>query len=137
MPSAAIKKQETESVDLKRRILDRLGNIDDYNLAPGEVLLAIYVRPDMSPGGIALVAQTLKEDLYQGKAHLVLKIGPGCDFYGLDVKLHDWVVVRPSDGWALDLNSRPDVLDRKDYVPCRHILSKAIKAIIPHPGFVW
>jgi hypothetical protein len=136
MSVTTIKKRDA-TFDTKQEIIDKIGDLSHYDLAAGEVLLAIYQRPEMTAGGIILPASNLKEDLYQGKAHLVVKIGPGCDFFGLDVKLHDWVVVRPSDGWALDINTKPNVLDRKDYVPCRHVLAKFIKAKIPHPAQVW
>jgi len=130
-------KKPIEALDTKQAILDKIGDLSEYQIAPGEVLLAIYRRPEMSAGGIVMVSSTLKEDIYQGKAHLVLKIGEGCDFFGLPVKLHDWVVVRPSDGWALDINTRPNVMDQKDFVSCRMTWGKHIRAIIPHPSVVW
>jgi hypothetical protein len=136
MSVSTIKKRDA-TFDTKQEIIDKIGDLSDYELAPGEVLLAIYRRPEMTAGGIILPASNLKEDLYQGKAHLVVKIGPGCDFFGLDVQLHDWVVVRPSDGWALDINTKPNILDRKDFVACRHVQTKFIVAKIPHPGVVW
>ncbi len=129
--------KKSDELDTKQEIIEKIGDLSDYQIAPGELLLAIYCRPEMTKGGIILTASTLKEDLYQGKAHLVLKIGDGCDFFGLPVKLHDWVVVRPSDGWALDINARPNIMDRKDFVPCRMTWGKHVRAIIPHPGMVW
>lgn len=136
MTVTSIKKRD--SVDEKKQaIIDKVGDLSEYHLASGEVLCAIYVRPEKSAGGIIMTASHLKEDLYQGKSHLVLKISEDADFFGLPVKIHDWVVVRPSDGWALDINARPDVLDIKEYVPCRHVLAKYIRAIVPHPQMVW
>jgi hypothetical protein len=135
--SVAAIKQCDDTLDTKEAIIGKIGDLSHYEMATGEVLLAIYQRPEMTAGGIVLVRSTLKEDLYQGKAHLVLKIGPGCDFFGLDVQLHDWVVLRPSDGWALDINTHPNVHDIKDFVPCRHTFAKHIRAKIPHPGMVW
>jgi len=137
MPNAVPLKKPVEALDTKQQIIDRIGDLSDYRIAPSELLLAIYQRPEMTAGGIVLPSSNLKEDLYQGKAHLVIKIGADCDFFGLDVKLHDWVVVRPSDGWALDINARPNIMDRKDFVPCRMTFGKHIRAIIPHPGMVW
>jgi hypothetical protein len=137
MSVSAVKKAVEPKFDPKQAIIDKIGDLSEYQIAAGEVLLAIYQRSEMSPGGILLVQQTLREDLYQGKAHLVLKIGEGCDFFGLGVKLHDWVAVRPSDGWALDVNTKPEALDRKDFVPCRMVQGKYIRAIIPAPGVVW
>jgi hypothetical protein len=137
MSVSAVKKAVDPKFDPKQAIIDKIGDLSGYELAPGEVLVAIYQRPEMTPGGIILTQNNLKEDLYQGKSHLVLKIGPGCDFFGLDVQLHDWVAIKPSDAWALDVNTRPDVLDRKDYVPCRHVFAKHIRAKLSHPGMIW
>jgi hypothetical protein len=137
MPVSAIKKAAEPKFDAKQAIIDKIGDLSEYEIAAGEVLLAIYQRPAMSPGGIYYPDQNLKEDIYQGKTHLVMKIGPGCEFFGLDVRLHDWVAVRPSDGWALDVNTKPDTLAYTDYVPCRMVLSKHIRAKIPQPGCVW
>ena len=126
-----------EYMDTKRDILDKIGDLSDYEITHNELLVAIYLRPEMTPGGIVLPQQNLKEDLYQAKAHLVLKIGPGCVFKNVDVRLHDWVVIRPSDAWAIDINTRPDVLARKDFIPCRHVYDDQIRAKIPHPAMVW
>jgi hypothetical protein len=137
MPASALKSSIKDYFDTKKQILDKIGDLSGYEIAHNEVLCAIYLRPEYSPGGIALTHTNLKEDLFQAKAHLVLKIGPGCVFKNMDVKLHDWVVLRPSDAWALDVNTRPDVLDRKDFVPCRMVYDDMIRARISHPSIVW
>ena len=146
MPATAIK-PHVDIDPLKKKILDKVGDLSGYEIANNEVLVAIYLRDEKTPGGIVLPHKNLKEDLFQAKAHLVLKIGSACRFvrsdpqsritYGLDIKLHDWVVLKPSDAWALDVNMRPDVLDRKDYVPCRMVFDDMIRARIAHPGMVW
>lgn len=131
-------KRDTQYLDSKQEIIDKLGDLSRYEIFNNEVLLAIYMRPEKTSGGIILPHQNLKEDLFQAKAHLVIKIGPSCDFPTIpDLKVYDWVVVRPSDGWALDVNGRPDVLDQKDFYPCRMAYDKHIRARIPHPGMVW
>jgi hypothetical protein len=136
-----------ESARLKSAVIDKVGDLSGYEIAQNEVLVAIYMREEMTKGGIVLPYQNLKEDLYQAKAHLVLKIGAACRFvrtdtangieYGLPIRLHDWVVLRPSDAWALDINARPDLLKREDYVPCRMVYDDQIRARIEHPGVVW
>ncbi len=138
---------EAESQRLRQAIIDKVGDLSGYEIANNELLVAIYQREEKTPGGIVLPHQNLKEDLYQAKAHLVLKIGSACQFvrqhpskgitYGIEIHEHDWVVVRPSDAWALDINMRPSVLDMDDYVPCRMIWDDMIRAKIAHPGTVW
>jgi hypothetical protein len=132
-----LKKQDAPESDLKNQILSKVGDLSGYEIAHNELLVAIYLRPEMTPGGIVLPQQNLKEDLFQAKAHLVLKIGPGCTFRNIDIQLHDWVVLRPSDAWALDINMKPDLLKREDYVPCRMVFDDQIRARIAHPGMVW
>jgi hypothetical protein len=146
MPSAALKPRDNY-FDTKQQIIDKVGDLSGYDIASNEVLVAIYLRPEKTAGGIILTANNLKEDLYQAKAHLVLKIGSACRFvrtdektgitYGVPIALHDWVVIKPSDAWALDVNTRPDVMDRKDFVPCRMVFDDQIRAKIAHPSMVW
>jgi hypothetical protein len=69
----------------------------------------------------------LDEDLFQSKAALAVQIGEGAVFCGKPVVVGDWVVVRPSDCWALEVN----------FVHCRHIYDDQIRARIPQPGMIW
>lgn len=133
--------------DEKQQILDRLGDLSTFEIPDNSLLLAIYQRPEKTQGGIILTSNTLKEDIYQGKVGLVVKIGAACSFdfndayadtiFNLDVKLHDWVVVRPSDTWALDLNLNPEVIEKKDFVACRLTKPRHIRARIQNPLSVW
>lgn len=133
--------------DPKQEILDKLGDLTHFEIANNEVLIAIYRRDEKTPGGIILTHNSLKEDIYQGKVGLVVKIGSACRFerydsernigYGLDIKLHDWVVIRPSDTWALDVNADPKALKREDFVPCRLVFDDQIRARVAHPSMVW
>lgn len=148
MSSTALKsKQNDPAANLKRDILAKIGDVSEFEIAQNEILLAIYQRPEMTASGIVLPHQNLKEDVYQGKVGLVVKIGEHCQFdrvdaytgikTGIPISLHDWVVVRPSDTWALDVNMRSDTLSKKDYIPCRLVHDKDIRARIPHPGCAW
>jgi hypothetical protein len=147
MPSAVRKINERAVDPLKQKILDKIGDLSGYEIAQNEVLVAIYLRDEMTPGGIVLPHQNLKEDLYQAKAHLVLKIGSACQFvrkdpkseitYGIPIELHDWVVISPSHAWAIDINTKPNTLRREDYVNCRHVYDDQIRARIAHPAMVW
>jgi hypothetical protein len=145
MPVAAKKIAHVD--DSKQEILDKLGDLSHFEIASNEVLLAIYQRPEMTSGGIILTHNSLKEDIYQGKVGLVVKIGEACLFdiadtysdtiFKLDVKLHDWVVVRPSDTWALDINGNQKLLEKKDFVACRLVRPRNIRARIQNPLVVW
>lgn len=147
MKSAALQKVSEPKYDPRREILDKLGDLSHIEIAQNEVLLAIYMREEKTSGGIVLPHQNLKEDRYQGKCGLVVKIGSACRFrraddktgvvYGLDIKLHDWVVVRPSDTWALDINSDLTALQIQDFVACRLVYDDAIRLRVADPRAIW
>lgn len=148
MSTSALKKPTVSAQDPKKEILDKIGDISWIEIAQNEVLIATYRRPEKSPGGIIIPDSNLKEDQYQGKVGLVLKIGSACQFertdpatgikYGLPIGLHDWVVVRPSDTWALEMNARPeDGMKREDFVWCRLVYDDQIRMRIPDPRMIW
>ena len=99
--------------EAKQQIHQSLGSIADIEVFGRQVLVAVYIRPNKS----GMIYQTVKaqaEDIYQGKAALILKCGPGA-FKGEQSYLNtmfghmpppepgDWVFVRPSDGFAISL----------------------------------
>lgn len=145
MPSAL--KKSDPSVDEKQAILDKLGDLSQVQIAQNELLVAIYVRPEFAPGGmIALTHKTRKEDIYQGKVGLVVKIGSACKFertspegitYGIPINLHDWIVTRPSDTWALDFNPNGTAYDPENSITCRLVFDDQIRMKIPNPTMVW
>jgi co-chaperonin GroES (HSP10) len=131
MPNVAM----LHEIDPKVDILSKLGEIlEGYEILNNDVLIATYRRPEKTAGGIVIPDNVLKEDIYQGKAGLVVKIGPSCDFPTVPIALHDWVVIRPSDGIAMELL----VDERKNTkVHCRLVMDKFIKVKISHPSLVW
>lgn len=144
MAAPAAKQKE---LDPKQEILDKLGDLSEAVIAQNEVLLAMYMRPEKTAGGIIMPHQNLREDRYQGKVGLVVKIGEACRFqrtnsvtgvtYGIPVDLHDWVVVRTSDTWSLDINPNPNVSDPNAFTLCRLVFDDQIRMKVPHPGMVW
>lgn len=86
-----------------------LGNIAAIH--PAKVLCAVYVRNTVGAGLILAATETQREDIYQGKAFLVLGVGAAAfknddsrDFYGFSAKIGDWVAARPADGEHLRIN---------------------------------
>lgn len=95
--------------DPAKDIVEKVGDISGFDLFGPKVLVAIYVRPEKTKGGIYLTDKVRDEDLYQGKVGYVLKIGPGAfsdsDWFGdVRVDVGDWVGFRASDGAALVVN---------------------------------
>jgi co-chaperonin GroES (HSP10) len=120
-------------VDPRDELFDKLGDITEFEVFNDMVLLAIYERPLMTKSGIALPDSTRDEDQHQGKAAMVIKLGPianmaaGRDQRGDTLKVGDWVAIRPSDGWPIRVNK----------VFCRMINEKGIHLRIPAPDAVW
>jgi len=128
--SAAIKIEE----DLKAVLTTAVGAIEDIEVFNNQVLVAVYIRPEKTKGGIIRVAQTLAEDKIQGKVGLVIKKGPiafledgGLWFQGVTINLGDWVYFRPSDGWALTING----------AICRILEDVNVKGRVQHPDQVY
>lgn len=130
MPQMAMKHE----VDPKKELLEKLGGAEGVDVFNNAVLVAIYVRPNRTKSGIYLTDKYTDEDRIQGKAGLVVKKGPrafvderGEWFAGADIKEGDWVIFRPSDGWAINVNG----------VPCRLIDDIAIRGKVDQPDRVW
>jgi hypothetical protein len=125
--------------DPAKELLKKVGDLKAFELFGNTILLAVYKRPKTARYKtleLQLPDSTRKEDEYQGKVCLVLKLGPQAyeddervQFHGQAVKRGDWVVIRPSEGWALTLTNN-DVL-------CRMVTESAIRMKIPSPDAVW
>lgn len=120
--------------DPKDVILDAIGDISGYDLAPSRVLVGIYQRPEKTLGGIIVSDGTKKEDIYQGVAGLVIAVGPGAfedddvnKFHGFTVKVGDWIEYKASDTEKISLNG----------VICRRMADVMVKAKIAHPDMIF
>lgn len=103
---------EASAHDPKGALLAAVGALDDFEPFHNLVLVATYIKPpklmkgaDGKDVAFHFTDNSLAEDRFQGKAALVLKLGPlafkddgHIKFGGVDVKPGDWVVVRPSEG---------------------------------------
>jgi co-chaperonin GroES (HSP10) len=103
------------AIDPKEDLFNKLGDLSGVDIAANRVLCAVYQRPEKLKSGIVLPNSFVNEDKYQGKIGLIVKAGPlAFDtesewFAGIDYKVGDWVMFRPSDGWSLNIH---DVLCR-------------------------
>src|SRR5215475_13835609 len=90
-------------VDPRREIMKKIGSqLKEPELFGNTILVAVYVRPEKARHGtleLHLSDQTRKEDEYQGKVGLVVKMGPRAyvdddnfSFNGQKVEVGDWVV---------------------------------------------
>jgi len=98
-----------------KALRDAAGDLSEMDVFHNLVLAATYIAPakeitrdDGSKVKLHLPDRSLQEDRFQGKAYLVLKVGPtafkdaaGVTFGGVTVKEGDWIIARPSDGFEL------------------------------------
>lgn len=100
---------QAASRDPKQALIDSLGNgIDAIEIFHNQVMVATYIEPEKTAGGIIKPDRTLAENRFQGKCALVLKLGPLAfkddniaKFGGVTIKEGDWVIAYPSDGREL------------------------------------
>jgi len=137
MPSALMHHDE----DPRSEILNKVGDLGNVEVFGSDVLVALYIRPQKTKSGIILADTTRDEDRWQGKAGLILKLGPtayiddeGSKFR--DLKEGDWVVFRPSDGWPVTLNSSANIAS-KDAVACRVVTDINIRMRISSPDAIY
>lgn len=130
MPQMAMK----HDADPKKELLEKIGDTEGVDVFNNAVLVAIYVRPNRTKSGIYLTDKYTDEDRIQGKAGLVIKKGPrafvderGEWFADANINEGDWVIFRPSDGWAINVNG----------VACRLIDDTAIRGKVDQPDRVW
>jgi co-chaperonin GroES (HSP10) len=112
-----------QSKDPKRAIQTAVGDLSGCQIRADLVLVGIYIRPDKTSGGIYLSTDTLKEDQYQGKVGVVLKLGPDAHGTEPELSLGDWVVFDVKDGWSVYYNQ----------VACRAVPYERIRMIVDNP----
>jgi co-chaperonin GroES (HSP10) len=119
--------------DPRKELLDKLGDISDFELFHNKVLVAIYVRPEKTKGGIILADTIRDEDIYQGKVGVIVKAGPsafqsdGKWTWPESVSIGSWVVYRVSDGWSLKVNG----------INCRILDDVSIQAEVSSPDTIF
>lgn len=133
MPHKAIKFVAQASGDPKRDILKTVGDLSGVDVMGEMVLIGIYIRPEKTAGGIIRPDSNVEEDVYQGKAGLVLKWGPNAfrdetgEFYEQNAPLGSWCVFKVGDAWSLNING----------YPCRLVRDTSIKMTVKDPNIVF
>jgi co-chaperonin GroES (HSP10) len=116
MSRSAMKKMREiaeNSTDPRQALLDALGN-HATEVLHSKVLVATYVRPAMTKGGVYMPDKVIEEDRFQGTIGLVVGLGPGAfkddniaQFHGKKLKVGDWVMYVAADGIAMFINEVP------------------------------
>jgi co-chaperonin GroES (HSP10) len=117
--------------DPAEETFEKLGDLSGFNVLNNYVLYAIYERPLVTASGIHITQSAAAEDEYQGKAGLIVAVGPMVndehEIRGFKLERGNWIAVRPSDGWAIKVNG----------VLCRMINEKSIHMVVPSPDSVF
>tara|TARA_R110000868_G_scaffold14563_1_gene67611 strand:- start:1072 stop:1488 length:417 start_codon:yes stop_codon:yes gene_type:complete len=125
----------SDAADPKKEILSLLKSVDkEIEVLHGKVLVALYISPAKSKGGIILTDKTKEEDIWQGMVGLVVKKGKiafkddeNTKFGGADLKENeDWVAFTPGDGRRIQVNG----------VDCRIIEDTQILMKVKDPAVI-
>lgn len=137
----------------KKSIFRDLGDLKRFQILDDDLLLATYATSNVlseikGPNGEIIklygTDNRAQESRFQGKAHLVVAVGPtafkyhnnGQPYEGETVKVGDWVVIHPSDGrevWLKDYTN-PSV---KEHVVCRKVHWSSILMKVDDPRLVY
>lgn len=129
-----------------RGMLDLIGGADDpipgFDVWNNNVLVVKFIRKTVGKSGTLVAPEsTQREDMWQGKAGYVVKIGPsafkddpdlGIKFYGQKARPGDWVMYRNSDGIDFDYLS-----PRGARIPCRILEDSHIQMTVPRPDLLY
>jgi len=122
------------AVNPAEELRNAVGDLSKLKVYHNNILCAVYKRPEKTASGLYLSDGIRKEDEYQGKVVLVLKKGPiafqdddKTSFAGQDIEEGEWIVLRSSDGWKLNING----------VLCHVIQDTQIKMTIPEPDMAF
>lgn len=104
-----------------------------YEPFHNQLLIAIYMRPEKTRGGIILTDKTLAEDQWQGKVGLVISKAKGAfasdDHVTFldDIAVGEWAVYRVSDGFSIDIQG----------IHCRVIEDVHIRGRVTDPAEIY
>lgn len=145
----------------EKMLRELLPLVEGIQVQRNRVIVATYVRPNVSAGGIIFTQKNADEDRWQGKVGLVLKRGPvafdyeevreGMDRLAeidpqatvddarpvLEKRLHipqvgDWVMCRNSETWEFALRVEPGKA-----VSCRVVADDSILAVVTDPSAIY
>lgn len=124
----------SNSKDPKKDILKLVGDISGVKVKWNMILVATYIRPEKTAGGIIRPGMNVAEDEWQGKVGLVLKLGPmayqddeDTQFKDEGVQVGEWAVYSVGDARSVNING----------YPCRWLKDSAVKMTVDNPNIVF
>ena len=123
--------QLSQAANPKLALISAVGDLTREEVLSDLVLVATYIRPEKTAGGIIRPIDNIKEDELQGKVGLILKMGPQATEYTDDTpatcQVGDWVVYDIKAGWAVTINE----------VACRLVPYARLRMRISSPDVVF
>ena len=134
LPHEAVKKY-SQITDLKKYIAEVFKQVmpDMVDVALNRVLCAAYINSERTPGGIIKPQDLVAEDVWQGKAALVLKPGPSAFLDTADITFHGFTVL-PGE-WITFKVGNSSQVELRGY-PCRIVSDHYIESKILDPRMV-
>lgn len=132
VPHKAIGKIST-SDDPRQAIFDTVGSLAGVEVLGDRVLIGTFIRAEKTKGGIIRPDVNIQEDVWQGKAGLVLKLGPDAfkdtpDYhFSRSIEIGEWCVYQVGDAWSLNING----------CPCRLVRDVNIRMVVADPNIVF
>jgi co-chaperonin GroES (HSP10) len=135
MATVATLEKLSRASNPKTALIMGVGDLSNVHLMSNRVLVAIYIAPEKTAGGIIRATQTIKEDVFQGTVGLVLKKGKTAFrdepqthnyFHDQDIEIGDWVVFRPGDAKRIQING----------IDCRMVEDTLIDMVISDPELI-
>lgn len=121
------------TVDPRQEIFDATRDyVKDIEINGVDILTVVYIRPELTKGGIILTKSYREEDRFQGIVALVVKVGPNVEKYkeqfkdGNLPKVGDWVMYRTRDSDPFLMGDRT----------ARLVEVQMIKGIVARPDMV-
>ena len=123
------------SKDPKKAIFDFVGDLSGIHVLSNRVLVATYMRPEKTQGGIIRPDANKEEDVWQGKVGLVLKWGT--DAFKDDAEYHFAEEDKPKIGEWVVYN----VVDARTIMvkgfPCRMLRDASIMMRVDDPNSIF
>ncbi len=106
--------------------------VEGIDVLRNRVLVATYVIPEKTAGGIIRIDRTIEESRFQGKVGLILKKGPMAFKFddthmGTEPQVGQWVFYRAADTWECGIAG----------ISCRFIHDDFIMGGVIDPESIW
>lgn len=139
MPQVALPRKAIEKYsrienpeDVKKALFEQIP-VDDIEVSLNRILCATYIGYERFKSGLFKPVESIAEDVWQGKAALVLKVG-GLAFKDSGEVTFNGFSVQPGD-WITFKVGNASLVEICDY-PCRMTLDHYVESRIPDPRMI-